>query len=77
MGSGLAAVPRPGLIPRVRANPEIASRVQARGRLWFARTPPRKATVALANKMARVARALLARRTTYRAPLPLETAQPA
>ena len=41
---------------------------------WFARLlarmPARKATVALANKMARIAWALLTKQTTYRAPLP-------
>ena len=45
----LLVVAATGLIPRVRANPEISP--------WFARLlarmPPRKATVALANKMAR------------------------
>ena len=45
----LLVVAATGLIPRVRANPQISP--------WFARLlarmPPRKATVALANKMAR------------------------
>jgi transposase len=52
------------MIRRVRAKPESSA--------WFARLlgrmPPRKATVALANKMARIAWALLAKQTTYRAP---------
>jgi transposase len=55
-----------GLIHRVRANPELSR--------WFARLlkrmPARKATVALANKMARIAWALPTKQTTYRAPLP-------
>lgn len=67
----LLVVAATGLIPRVRANPAIAP--------WFARLlarmPPRKATVALANKMARIAWALLAKHTTYRAPAAIETAQ--
>lgn len=69
----LLVVAATGLIPRVRANPAIAP--------WFARLlarmPPRKATVALANKMARIAWALLAKQTTYRAPAAIETAHPA
>jgi transposase len=69
----LLVVAATGLIPRVRANPEISP--------WFARLlarmPPRKATVALANKMARIAWALLAKQTTYRAPAAIETAHPA
>jgi transposase len=77
----LLAVAATGLIPRARANPQIAPPVQARGRLWFARLlarmPPRKATVALADKMARIAWALLAKQTTYRAPATIATADPA
>lgn len=68
----LLVVAATGLIRRARANPEIAP--------WFARLlarmPARKATVALANKMARIAWALLTQKTTYRvaAPCPLAPA---
>ena len=69
----LLVIAATGLIHRARANPEISP--------WFARLlarlPPRKATVALANKMARIARALLAKQTTYRAPPPIDPAQAA
>jgi transposase len=66
----LLVIAATGLIRRARANPESAP--------WFARLldrmPPRKATVALANKMARIAWALLAKQTTYRAPAPTQFA---
>ncbi len=56
-------------LDRARAKPEIAP--------WFAqllgRMPVRKATVALANKMARIAWALLAKQTAYRAPPSIAT----
>src|ERR1051326_3867196 len=59
----LLVVAATGLVHRARANPEISP--------WFARLlgrmPARKATVALANKMARIAWALLTKQTTYRA----------
>jgi transposase len=65
----LLVVAATGLIRRARATPESCP--------WFARLlsrmPPRKATVALANKMARIAWALLAKQTTYRAPAVIET----
>jgi transposase len=68
----LLVIAATGLIRRARANPESSP--------WFARLlgrmPPRKATVALANKMARIAWALLAKQTTYHAPAPaIATAQ--
>jgi transposase len=69
----LLVVAATGLISRARANPQIAP--------WFARLlgrmPARKATVALANKMARIAWALLARQTTYQGPAPHRLAQAA
>jgi transposase len=69
----LLVVAATGLIHRARANPQLSP--------WFAgllaRMPARKATVALANKMARVAWALLAKQTTYRAPAPIAPAQAA
>ncbi len=69
----LLVVAATGLIHRARANPEIAP--------WFARLPARmparKATVALANKMARIAWALLAKQTTCRAPAPSAAIQAA
>jgi transposase len=53
-----------GMIRQVRAHPEKQP--------WFAglleRMPPKKAVVALANKMARIAWAVLVHRTPYRAP---------
>lgn len=62
----LLVVAATGRIRQARANPERCP--------WFAglleRMPARKATVALANKMARIAWALLTKQTTYRAPLP-------
>jgi transposase len=65
----LLVIAATGLIRRARANPESSP--------WFAqllrRMPPRKATVALANKMARIAWALLAKQTTYRAPPAIAT----
>ena len=67
----LLVIAATGLIHRARANAEVSP--------WFARLlgrmPARKATVALANKMARIAWALLTKQTTYRAPL--RTAQAA
>jgi transposase len=69
----LLVIAATGLIRRARANPESSP--------WFAqllrRMPPRKATVALANKMARIAWALLAKQTTYRAPPAIATVQAA
>jgi len=72
----LLVIAATGLIGRARANPELSP--------WFARRlarmPARKASVALANKMARIAWALiawallawalLAKQTPYRAPAP-------
>ncbi len=61
----LLVVAATGMIRRARAHPERHP--------WFAglleRMPPKKAAVALANKMARTAWAVLAHRTPYRAPL--------
>jgi transposase len=58
----LAAI---GMIRRVRANPALMP--------WFAkllaRKPPKEAAVALANKLARIAWAILAKGGTYQAPL--------
>jgi transposase len=69
----LLVIAATGLIPRARANAEVSP--------WFARLlgrmPPRKATVALANKMARIAWALLTKQTTYRAPASIETVEAA
>lgn len=60
----LLVVAATGMIRQVRANPDKHP--------WFAallqRMPPKKAAVALANKMARIAWAVLVRRTPYRAP---------
>ena len=60
----LLVVAATGLINRARANPQRHP--------WFAallaRMPAKKAAVALANKMARIAWAMLARHTDYRAP---------
>jgi transposase len=60
----LLVVAATGLVGRARAHPDKHP--------WFARLlarmPARKATVALANKMARIAWALLVNQTTYRAP---------
>lgn len=65
----LLVIAATGLVHRARAKPEIAP--------WFAqllgRMPVRKATVALANKMARIAWALLAKQTAYRAPPSIAT----
>lgn len=62
----LLVIAATGLVRRARANPELFP--------WFARLlarmPARKATVALANKMARIAWALLVKQTTYRASAP-------
>ena len=61
----LLVVAATGMIRRARANPQLSP--------WFAglleRMPPKKAAVALANKMARIAWAVLAHHTPYRAPL--------
>jgi transposase len=61
----LLVVAATGMIRRARANPQVSP--------WFAgllgRMPPKKAAVALANKMARIAWAVLAHRTPYRAPV--------
>lgn len=69
----LLVIAATGMVRRVRANPEISP--------WFARLlarmPPRKATVALANKMARIAWALLVKQTTYRLPPQRQAAQAA
>jgi transposase len=69
----LLVVAATGLIHRARANPEIAP--------WFAgllaRMPAKKAAVALANKMARIAWAILVKQTTYRAPAAKTAAQAA
>jgi transposase len=69
----LLVIAATGMIRRARANPASSP--------WFARLlgrmPPRKATVALANKMARIAWALLARQTTYRAPAAIATVEAA
>ena len=60
----LLVVAASGMIRQVRARPEKNP--------WFAglleRMPPKKAAVALANKMARIAWAVLVHRTPYRAP---------
>jgi transposase len=69
----LLVVAATGLIHRARAKPEIAP--------WFAgllaRMPAKKAAVALANKMARIAWAMLVKQTPYRAPAPKPAAQAA
>jgi len=70
----LLVVAATGLIGRARAHPDKHP--------WFARLlarmPARKAAVALANKMARIAWALLVNRTTCRAPAaPQPANQPA
>lgn len=69
----LLVVAATGLIYRARVHPEINP--------WFAallaRMPAKKAAVALANKMARIAWALLAHRTDYRAPPATPIAQAA
>jgi len=70
----LLVVAATGLVGRARARPDK--------RPWFARLlarmPAKKAAVALANKMARIAWALLVNQTTYRAPAPPQPAnQPA
>jgi transposase len=61
----LLVVAASGMIRQVRAHPEKQP--------WFAgllqRMPPKKAAVALANKMARIAWAVLVHRTPYRAPV--------
>ena len=61
----LLVVAATGMIRQVRAHPEKQP--------WFAelleRMPPKKAAVALANKMARIAWAVLVHRTPYRAPV--------
>ena len=61
----LLVVAATGMIRRARAHPEDHP--------WFAglleRMPPKKAAVALANKMARIAWAVLVHRTPYRSPL--------
>lgn len=66
----LLVIAATGMIRRVRANPAVSP--------WFAallaRMPAKKAAVALANKIARIAWALLARQTTYRAPASAEVA---
>ena len=60
----LLVVAATGMIRQVRAHPDKNP--------WFAgllqRMPPKQAAVALANKMARIAWAVLVRRTPYRAP---------
>jgi transposase len=60
----LLVVAASGMIRRVRANPALSP--------WFARLlarkPAKQAAVALANKLARIAWALLAKGGTYRAP---------
>jgi transposase len=66
----LLVVAATGMIRRVRANPALAP--------WFAKLlahkPPKKAAVALANKMARIAWVLLAKGGTYRTtPPPVAT----
>jgi len=62
----LLVVVATGMIRRVRANPALAP--------WFARLlahkPPKKAAVALANKLARIAWVLLAKGGAYRATPP-------
>jgi transposase len=69
----LLVVAATGLIHRARAKPEIAP--------WFAgllaRMPAKKAAVALANKMTRIAWAMLTKQTPYRAPAPKPAAQTA
>lgn len=69
----LLVVAATGLIHRARAHPEINP--------WFAgllaRMPAKKAAVALANKMARIAWAMLAHHTDYRAPAANPAAQAA
>ena len=69
----LLVVAASGLIHRARANPER--------HLWFAgllaRMPAKKAAVALANKMARTAWAMLVKKTSYRAPALKTAAQAA
>ncbi len=69
----LLVVAATGLIHRARANPELSP--------WFAallaRMPAKKAAVALANKMARIAWTMLTKQTPYRAPLPKPAAQAA
>jgi transposase len=59
----LLVVAASGLIGRARAHPEVAP--------WFAallaRMPAKQAAVALANKMARIAWAVLTKKTVYRA----------
>jgi transposase len=66
----LLVIAATGMIRRVRANPAVSP--------WFAallaRMPAKKAAVALANKIARMAWALLAKQTTYRAPAAVEAA---
>lgn len=67
----LLVVAASGLIHRARAHPERNP--------WFAgllaRMPAKKAAVALANKMARIAWAMLAKETAYRAPAAKTAAQ--
>jgi transposase len=59
----LLVVAASGLIGRARAHPEVSP--------WFAellaRMPAKQAAVALANKMARIAWAVLTKKTAYRA----------
>jgi transposase len=69
----LLVIAATGMISRVRANPAVSP--------WFAdllaRKSPRQATVALANKMARIAWAILAKGGTYQAPMSANTAEAA
>lgn len=67
----LLVVAATGMIRQVRAHPEKQP--------WFAalleRMPPKKAAVALANKMTRIAWAVLVHRTPYRAPVRTPSAE--
>jgi transposase len=60
----LLVVAATGMIRRVRAKPDISPWLAQ----LLARKPAKKAAVALANKLARIAWALLVRAETYRAP---------
>ena len=62
----LLVVAASGMIRRVRANPLLSPWLAQ----LLARKPAKQAAVALANKLARIAWALLATGQTYRTPTP-------